>query len=195
MVDDDDDKTCLMETTPPPVISIIPRNASVVPLEALSEWPNEPRTVGAYELIGLVAEMDGLEIYLAHRQSEHGVMRRALLKRAAAGARTFVFSSGRCSKMRASTRASIIPTSSRWLDVIADEGGVSLALEHADGTSLERVNTILRARHQAFPFELAGFILAEALRGLHQAHVQKTHGECSSTSCSVILRRRTFRSR
>ncbi len=56
------------------------------------------------------------------------------------------------------------------LDVGEHENGLYLALEYVEGTDLRRVNNQLRARKEALPFELAAFVTAEVLRGLHHAH-------------------------
>jgi eukaryotic-like serine/threonine-protein kinase len=177
---DDEDDTWVVDEMPIPLVAALdePR--------VENEWPNPPRSIGSYELAKLVSETGGVETYLAHRMSEHGAGRRVLIRRAARWRPSF-----RSLERKLLEDARVLacldhPNVVTVLDVIADDGGVAIVLENLDGASLHRLNAILRARHRAMPFELASFVVAEMLRGLHRAHVLESP---QGAPLGVVLRR------
>lgn len=128
---------------------------------------------GDYELVARFPGSEMTEVYLAHKTSKYGFLRRAVVKRANPQSKDFEA----CREMLLDEARALA-----WLDhmnVVAiidlaeDDSGFFLAIEHVDGTDLRRVNQLLRTRGEALPFELACFMAAEILRGLHHAHAAK----------------------
>lgn len=58
-------------------------------------------------------------------------------------------------------------------DVIENEAGLFLVLEHTRGASLHAVNKALREKGRALSFELAAYVALELLKGIHHLHTAR----------------------
>lgn len=130
---------------------------------------SRPR-VGEYELIAQLPSSSPLEVFVGFRMSRFGFVHRAVVKRAArtrgdhATARRRIFEEARALAFLSHTNLPLL------LDIGEDESCTYLAREHFDGIDLAGINTKLRTRGEALPFELACYMVAEVLRALHHAH-------------------------
>lgn len=126
--------------------------------------------IGEYELIAQFPSNGPLEVFAGHRLSRFGYVHRAVLKRANRSrtdyqtARRRVFEEARAIAFL--SHVNLCPL----LDLGEDESGTYLAREHFDGEDLSSINSRLRTRGEALPFELASGMISEVLRGLHHAH-------------------------
>jgi serine/threonine protein kinase len=121
----------------------------------------------------ILRKLDGggmADVYLAHKISSHGYVRRVLIKRVKRTRPGYQNLEKMLLDEARATSCFDHPNIVGLLDLGEDDQGVFLALEYVDGTDLRWVNNKLRQRKEALPFELACFIAVEVLRGLHHAH-------------------------
>lgn len=171
-----------LELAAPPAAAIAPP-----PAPAATD-PAEPEAVGDEDLLGhtdepqlgrcgdydLMVRYPGsemTEVFLAHKSSKYGFVRRAVIKRANHASPHFET----CRQMLLDEARALAwldhANVVQILDLGEDGSGFYLSMEHVDGTDLRRVNALLRKRGEALPFELACYIAGGVLRGLHHAHV------------------------
>ncbi len=126
--------------------------------------------IGPYVVLRSAERERDLDAYVAEKRASFGPMKSALVKHAPAGASDYAIRRQMLlDEARALARIDHVNLVN-VLDADEDDDGFYLALEHVDGVSLARVNAALRKRGEALPFELACFMAAEVLRGLHHAH-------------------------
>ncbi len=129
-----------------------------------------PRQLGPYRVIARFSGSGMTDVYLGQKKSALGFVRLVVIKHVPRRApqydlkRQMLFDEARALAYLDH------PNLVTLLDAEEDNIGVYLCLEFVDGTDLRTVNGSLRARGEALPFELAGFIAVEVLRGLHHAH-------------------------
>jgi len=129
-----------------------------------------PGAIGPFQVLGLLGGGSMATLYVANRLGRYGHVQRAVLKRVnRARPDAELLQQMLLDEARAMAFFKH-PNLVALLDVDEDENGPYLALEYVDGTDLKRVNARLRSRKEALPFELACFMVAEVLRGLHHAH-------------------------
>jgi serine/threonine-protein kinase len=129
-----------------------------------------PSVIGPFQIVGLLGGGSMATLYVANRRGRYGTIQRAVIKRVN---KTRPDAELLQQMLLDEARAMAFfehPNLVTLLDVDEDENGPYLALEYVDGTDLKRVNSRLRTRREALPFELACFMVAEVLRGLHHAH-------------------------
>ena len=141
---------------------------SLIYLEGTSD--PAPRLLGPYRIVARFSGSGMTDVYLGQKKSALGFVRLVVIKHIPRGSpqydlkRQMLFDEARALAYLDH------PNLVTLLDAEEDNGGVYLCLEFVDGTDLRTVNGSLRARGEALPFELAGFIAVEPLRGLHHAH-------------------------
>lgn len=129
-----------------------------------------PSSVAEYQI---VRRLDGggmADVYVAHKMSRQGFVRRALIKRVKRTRPGYQNLQRMLLDEARATACFDHPNIVSILDVGEDDQGIYLALEYVEGTDLRWVNSKLRTRKEALPFELACYIAGEVLRGLHHAH-------------------------
>ncbi|MGF1509067.1 MAG: serine/threonine protein kinase [Myxococcota bacterium] len=131
---------------------------------------SHPVSIGPYQIVGLLGGGSMATLYVANKVCPFGYVQRSVIKRV------------NHSRSDASMLQEMLLDEARAMayfdhpnlvslqDVGEDGHGAYIAMEFIDGTDLKRVNARLRSRREALPFELACFIVAEVLRGLHHAH-------------------------
>ncbi|MCC7384716.1 MAG: protein kinase [Deltaproteobacteria bacterium] len=125
--------------------------------------------LGDYELSAQITTRSSVEIFLANRVTRLGFVHRAIVKRATDEVgRRRLFEEARDFAFLA--HPSIPPL----LDLGEEGSGLWLARGFVDGADLASVIAKLRSRSEALPLELACWMAAEILRGLHQAHTANT---------------------
>jgi len=129
-----------------------------------------PAQIGPYRVIGLLGGGSMATIYVANRRCRFGFVQRNVIKRVNRNRPDAPMLQEMLLDEAQAMAFFDHPNLVALHDVGEDEDGVYLAMEYVDGTDLKRVNAKLRARREALPFELACFITAEVLRGLHHAH-------------------------
>jgi serine/threonine protein kinase len=129
-----------------------------------------PTMIGPYHVVGKLGGGSMADLYIAHKMSAYGAVRRAVIKRVKRSRTDFKHLEKMLIDEARATACFDHPNVVSIIDIGEDDGSVFVALEYVEGTDLRRVNTKLRARREALPFELAVFIVAEVLRGLHHAH-------------------------
>ncbi len=154
-----------------PVATPAPIPAPPVPdAEAAVQSTGDLGEAGDYDLVVRYPGSDMTEVFLAHKTSKYGFIRRAVVKRANHTSSAYE----ECRQMLLDEARALA-----WLDHVNivqildvgdDHTGFYLAMEHVDGSDLRRVNRVLRKRGEALPFELACYIAGGVLRGLHHAH-------------------------
>lgn len=132
-----------------------------------------PTMIGAYQVVGRLGGGAMAELYLAHKISRYGFVRRAVVKRVKRSRPDFQQLQEMLLDEARATACFDHPNLVSLFDVGETDQGVYLALEYVEGSDLRRVNAKLRQRKEALPFELAVFITVEVLRGLHHAHTAK----------------------
>ena len=138
---------------------------------ALSSPTPMPASVGSYELIRRLGGGGMADLYLAAKMAEFGAVHRAVIKQVKRSRPDYKHLQEMLLDEARATASFDHPNVVRLYDVGESENGVYLALEYVDGTDLRRVNSKLRQRKEALPFELAAFVVGEVLRGLHHAHM------------------------
>lgn len=144
-----------------------------------------PDTVGDYHIVDRLGGGSMAELFLAHKQSQYGFVRRAVLKRVRRSRPDFKHLQQMLLDEARATACFDHPNLVSLFDVGETDEGVYLALEYVEGSDLRRVNSRLRTRKEALPFELAAFITVEVLRGLHHAHTSKDQ---AGSSLEIIHR-------
>lgn len=132
-----------------------------------------PNSIGNYQVIARLGGGSMADLYVAHKTSSFGVVRRAVIKRVKRSRTDYRQLQQMLLDEARATACFDHPNLVSILDIGEDDGGIYLALEYVEGTDLRRVNAKLRARREALPFELAVFIVGEVLRGLHHAHTAR----------------------
>jgi serine/threonine-protein kinase len=129
-----------------------------------------PTFVGDYQIIRRLEGGGMADVFLAHKMARFGFVRRALIKRVKRSRPGYQNLQRALLDEARATSCFDHPNIVQLLDVGDDDQGVYLAIEFIEGTDLRWVNSKLRARKEALPFELACYITGEILRGLHHAH-------------------------
>jgi hypothetical protein len=140
-------------------------------LERLDGSPWRPGdVVGDFALVATVPSDGPCQIFLAHKQSPVGFLRRVLVKHVPRSSPRF-FDGRRALYAEARALAFLEhPGIAELVDFQESDAGVHLARGFVDGTDLGTITSRLRARGEALPFELACHILTELTRGLEAAH-------------------------
>ncbi len=134
--------------------------------------------IGDYRILGRLGGGAMAELFLAHKMSPFGFVRRAVVKRVRSSRPDYAQLQNMLIDEARATACFDHPNLVSLFDVGETQGGVYLALEYVEGCDLRRVNATLRARKEALPFELAAFITTEVLRGLHHAHTVEDEEGC-----------------
>lgn len=129
-----------------------------------------PRQLGPYRVFARFAGSGMSDVYLGKKRSPFGFVRLAVIKHLPRSSPQFEQKRQMLFDEARALAYLDHPNLVTLLDADEDATGVFLCLEYVDGTDLRSVNAALRARGEALPFELAGFIAVEVLRGLHHAH-------------------------
>ena len=133
-----------------------------------------PSQVGDYKIIRRFPGGSMAELLLAEKPSIYGFSQKVVLKRVRNRSHQDFHLLEEMLIDEAKASASFNhPNLISLIDVDHSEDGVFLVLEYVDGCDLRQINTKLRERREALPFELAVFISIEVLRGLHHAHIAK----------------------
>ena len=132
-----------------------------------------PKLVGDYQLIARLGGGSMAELYVARKISQFGFVHRAVIKQVKRSRPDFRQLQRMLLDEARATACFDHPNLVSIFDVGETEQGLYLALEYVDGTDLRRVNQKLRARKEALPFELACYLVAEVLRGVHHAHTAR----------------------
>lgn len=135
-----------------------------------TEEETEPGRIGPYELVARFPSNEAIEVFLAHKFSSFGFLRTAVVKRSRR--KDVSYAENRQALLDEARAIATLDHANlvSLIDANEEEAGTYLAVEFVDGTDLARVNSKLRARGEALPFELACFVTIEVLRGLHHAH-------------------------
>ena len=150
----------------------IPSDLEETPDEAPLDKTAPPLgSVGDYEFVSRFEGSDMTDVFLAHKISKFGFVRRAVVKRAKPGSEMYEVSREMLLDEAKALAWLDHPNIVSILDFGEDKGGFFLAMEHVDGTDLRYVNMSLRKRREALPLEIACFLAVEILRGLHHAHI------------------------
>ncbi len=148
-----------------------PSSRSFEPLEPTGRRP----VIGPYRAVAQIHSDGPLEIFLCHKQSQLGFVRRAIVKRVlrANGENYF---DGRRHLFDEARALGLLehPGVAALIDFDEDEQATYLAREAVDGSDLAGISGKLRGRGEALPFELATFMISEILRALHFAHAAET---------------------
>jgi serine/threonine protein kinase len=140
-------------------------------IEEIQDYPQDSLgTMADYEFVSRFEGSDMTDVYLAHKLSRFGFVRRAVVKRAKPSSDMYEISREMLLDEAKALAWLDHPNIVSILDFGEDAGGFYLAMEHVDGTDLRYVNMSLRKRREALPFEVAVYICIEILRGLHHAH-------------------------
>lgn len=129
-----------------------------------------PKALGDYEIVARLGGGGMADVYLAHKVSKFGFIRRAVIKRVRRSRPGYKNLQRMLLDEARATACFDHPNLVSILDIGEDEHGVYIALEYVEGTDLRWVNNKLRTRKEALPFELASHVVVEVLRGLHHAH-------------------------
>ncbi len=138
-----------------------------------SSYSPVPKLVGDYQLISRLGGGSMAELYVARKVSQFGFVHRAVIKQVKRGRADFQQLQRMLLDEARATACFDHPNLVSIYDVGETDQGLYLALEYVEGTDLRRVNQKLRSRKEALPFELACFIVAEVLRGVHHAHTAR----------------------
>jgi serine/threonine protein kinase len=126
--------------------------------------------VADYEFVARYQGSDITDVFLAHKMSEFGFVRRAVVKRARPESELYEISREMLLDEAKALAWIDHPNVISILDFGEVDDGFYLAMEHVDGTDLRQVNMTLRRRREALPLEIAAYLAIEVLRGLHHAH-------------------------
>jgi serine/threonine-protein kinase len=138
-------------------------------LEATPHKPTLAR-IGDYHLVGRFPSSAATMVFLAHKSSPFGVIRRAVVKWAGRSLDNFEHSR---SMLLDEARAIAFldhPNLVTIFDVGEDAAGVHLAVEYVPGPDLRRIVQELRRRGEKMPERLVLYAMIEVLRGLEHAH-------------------------
>jgi len=126
--------------------------------------------IGAYKLISKFRGNELIDAYLAHKFSQFGFLRKAIVKRTHRKDELFEFTREILLDEAKALAALDHPNIVSLLDLTDDEQGTCLALEYVDGTDLKQVNETMYTRKEALPLELACYVSIEVLRALQHTH-------------------------
>ena len=138
-----------------------------------SDYTPMPKLVGDYQLVSRLGGGSMAELYVARKVSQFGFVHRAVIKQVKRTRPDFRQLQRMLLDEARATACFDHPNLVSIFDVGETEQGLYLALEYVDGTDLRKVNQKLRSRKEALPFELACYIVAEVLRGVHHAHTAR----------------------
>jgi serine/threonine protein kinase len=126
--------------------------------------------IGDYHLVGRFPSSAATMVFLAHKSSPFGVIRRAVVKWA--GRSLDNFESSRSMLLDEARAIAFLdhPNLVTIFDVGEDAAGVHLALEYVPGPDLRRIVQELRRREDKMPEALILYTMIEVLRGLDHAH-------------------------
>ena len=143
-----------------------------VPVDSsISSTNDQPlEEVGAYKLISKFRGNELIDAYLAHKFSQFGFLRKAIVKRAHRKDELFEFKRAMLLDEAKALAALDHPNIVSLLDLTDDEQGTCLALEYVDGSDLKQVNEAMYTRKEALPLELACYVSIEVLRALQHTH-------------------------
>lgn len=129
-----------------------------------------PEVIGDYQIVGRLGGGSMADLYLAHKVSPFGFVRRAVIKTVKRSRSDYKELQPLLLDEARATACFDHPNLISLYDVGESEQGLYIALEYVEGSDLRRVNSKLRQRKEALPFELACYVASEVLRGLHHAH-------------------------
>ncbi len=138
-------------------------------LEATPSKPTLAR-IGDYQLVGRFPSSAATMVFLAHKSSPFGVIRRAVVKWAGRQLDNFEHSRGMLLDEARAIAFLDHPNLVTIFDVGEDGSGVYLALEYVPGPDLRRIVQELRRREQKMPEPLVVYAMIEVLRALDHAH-------------------------
>ena len=141
------------------------------PSSAASSKESGPEIVGSYQLIKKFRGNELVNAYLAHKFSQFGFLRKAIVKRARLDDELYEITKEMLLDEARALASLDHPNIVSLLDLTDDENGTCLALEYVDGTDLRQVNDTMYARKEALPLELACYIAIEVLRALEHTHL------------------------
>ena len=126
--------------------------------------------IGDYHLVGRFPSSAVTMVFLAHKSSPFGVIRRAVVKWA--GRQLDNFEHSRSMLLDEARAIAFLdhPNLVTILDVGEDAAGVYLALEYVPGPDLRRVVQELRKKGEKLPEPLVLYAMIEVLRALEHAH-------------------------
>lgn len=126
--------------------------------------------IGDYQLVGRFPSSSATMVFLAHKSSPFGVIRRAVVKWA--GRRADNFEHSRNVLLDEARAIAFLdhPNLVTIFDVGEDAAGVYVALEYVPGPDLRRVVQELRRTDRRLPPPVACYLMVEVLRGLEHAH-------------------------
>jgi serine/threonine-protein kinase len=126
--------------------------------------------IADYQLQGRFPSSDATVVFLAHKMTPYGIIRRAVVKWAARSQPGFEQS--RTMLLDESRAIAFLdhPNIVKILDVGEDSAGVYLAIEYVPGPDLRKMLKEHALRNERLPVELASYITVELLRGLEHAH-------------------------
>src|SRR5262245_21644977 len=138
-------------------------------LEATPHKPTVAR-IGDYQLVGRFPSSSASMVFLAHKSSPFGVIRRAVVKWA--GRQLDNFEHSRSMLLDEARAIAFLdhPNLVTVFDVGEDAAGVHLAVEYVPGPDLRRIAQELRRRNETMPEQLVLYAMIEVLRGLEHAH-------------------------
>lgn len=147
----------------------------------LHEMPATLRSTGEngareYELLApLVPNLDPSrgEIFLGRRVAPPDLSASVIVKHAPHNHDLYPELRERLLDEALETSSAVHPNMSTVADVIENDDGIYLVLEHVDGTDLESVAKRLLERKQALSFELIAFIISEVLKAMQQLHTAR----------------------
>lgn len=129
-----------------------------------------PSRVGDYEIVGRLGGGSMADLYIAHKTSQFGFVRRAVIKTVKRSRSDYKELQALLLDEARATACFDHPNLIALYDVGDSDYGLYIALEYVEGSDLRRVNSKLRQRKEALPFELACYVVSEVLRGVHHAH-------------------------
>ncbi len=129
-----------------------------------------PSRIGDYDIVGRLGGGSMADLYIAHKVSQFGFVRRAVIKTVKRSRSDYKELQALLLDEARATACFDHPNLIALYDVGESDYGLYLALEFVEGSDLRRVNGKLRQRKEALPFELACYVVSEVLRGVHHAH-------------------------
>jgi serine/threonine protein kinase len=126
--------------------------------------------IGDYQLVGRFPSSAATMVFLAHKSSPFGVIRRAVVKWA--GRSLDNFDSSRSMLLDEARAIAFLdhPNLVTIFDVAEDASGVYIAVEYVPGPDLRRIVQELRRREEKMPESLVLYCMIEVLRALDHAH-------------------------
>ncbi|MET0401174.1 MAG: serine/threonine-protein kinase, partial [Cystobacter sp.] len=130
----------------------------------------QPSQLGKYRLLELIAKGGMGEVYKAQQEGPAGFSKTVVVKRILphlTGGEHFVDMF--LEEARLAARLSH-PHVVQIFELGEQQGEYFIAMEYIQGPSLHGVRKRLRDLGQPFPFDIAAYVVAQALQGLHYAH-------------------------